>query len=102
MPNIKFNYLYRDGANYKNYGFVLFHNPQHISIEYVEQLIRSKLIDGEWFYANEWKLPDLHNCTWDNEIDHTFHEFESVEYTFDVGNTRYNLEVFIKLLKINA
>ncbi|WPU98786.1 hypothetical protein SNE26_22485 [Mucilaginibacter sp. cycad4] len=44
MPNIKFNYLYRDGGNYKNFNSIVFNNPQSILLPSLEQLIRSKLI----------------------------------------------------------
>lgn len=86
MPNIKFSYLYRDGANYKNFKALIFGNPDNIDLTKIEQLIRSKLIDGIWFYDNEWKLPDLHFKFWDDEIDHTWHEFESVTYTDEPQN----------------
>lgn len=99
MPNIKFNYLYRDGANYKKYGFVIFENPHSISIDYLHNLIKSKLISETWFYVDQWKLPDLHFGTWDNQIDHTFHEFESVEYTSEAANTELTLKEFISLIK---
>lgn len=94
MPNIKFNYLYRDGGNYKNYSSVIFANPDNIDLAELEALIKSKLIYGEWFYVNEWKLPDLHFGVWDNEIDHTFHEFESVEYTDEAANVEISLADF--------
>lgn len=81
MPNILFSYLYRDGANYKNYGEVVFANPTNLSLTTIKETIESKLLDGEWFYAHKWNLPDLHFEKWDIEIDHTFHEFEGVEET---------------------
>ncbi|OKS89042.1 hypothetical protein [Mucilaginibacter polytrichastri] len=37
--------------------------------------------------------------TWDSETDHTFHEFESVEYTDEPPNTLLNLGEFIMLIK---
>jgi hypothetical protein len=99
MSNIKFNYLYRDGANYKNYGFVVFQNPQNISIEYLLNLIKSKLIEEAWFYADQWKLPDLHFEKWNNEFDHTYHEFESIEYTNEAPNSVLTLEEFINTIQ---
>ncbi|MDP9047888.1 MAG: hypothetical protein M3N14_07110 [Bacteroidota bacterium] len=99
MPNIKFNYLYRDGGNYKNYSSVIFANPDNIDLAELEALIKSKLIYGEWFYVNEWKLPDLHFGTWDNEIDHTFHEFESLENTDDAATKDFSLDEFMTAIK---
>ncbi|GAB3922934.1 hypothetical protein [Mucilaginibacter myungsuensis] len=81
MPNIKFNYLYRDAGNYKTFGSVMFADPDHLSLQELEARIRSKLIDGQWFYAGEWQVPDLHTHPWDEELDHGFHEFESLELT---------------------
>ena len=99
MPNIKFNYLYRDGANYKNYSFVIFQNPQNITIEDLLDLIKSKLIEEAWFYANQWKLPDLHFGKWNNEFDHTYHEFESIEYTNEALNSESTLAEFINTIR---
>ncbi|MDB4925879.1 hypothetical protein [Mucilaginibacter sp.] len=81
MANIKFSYLYRDGGNYKKYGYVVLDNPENKSLEQLAELIRSKLIYGEWFYANEWQLPDLFFSHFDPYYDPTWHEFESIEYT---------------------
>ncbi|MGZ3766190.1 MAG: hypothetical protein ACXVA2_16090, partial [Mucilaginibacter sp.] len=60
MPNIQFNYLYRDAGNYKKHHSVIFPNPDNIDETELETLIRSKLIDHEWFYVEQWNLPDLH------------------------------------------
>jgi hypothetical protein len=59
MPNIKFSYLYRDSGNYKNYRSIIFENPAGIALSTLNEAIQSKLIDGTWFYAAEWGLPDL-------------------------------------------
>jgi hypothetical protein len=97
MSNIKFHSLYRDGGNYKKFHSVIFENDLSISVEELELLIKSKLIDGEWFYVDQWKLPDLHFDFWDNELDHTFHEFESIEYSDEEANSR--ITEFITILK---
>ncbi len=81
MPNIKFNYLYRDSGNYKKYGSVIFSNPGNMQLQEVEAIIRQKLIYGEWFYADEWGLPELFLKIVDFRIDPTWHEFESIELT---------------------
>lgn len=96
MPNIKFNYLYRDAGNYKTYGSVVFANPQNYSLAELENAIRAKLIDGTWFYAHQWDVPDLHTHPWHNELDQTFHEFESLEFTDDGPNHN----ALIKILAI--
>ncbi|MDB5062046.1 MAG: hypothetical protein JWP67_1889 [Mucilaginibacter sp.] len=99
MQNIKISYLYRDGANYKNQSSVIFTNPTNVDLSEVETLIHSKLIDDTWFYVDQWKLPDLHFGKWDNEIDHTWHEFESIEHSEDTANSQYSLLEFIKVIQ---
>ncbi|MFA6086376.1 hypothetical protein [Mucilaginibacter sp.] len=98
MPDIKFSYLYRDGANYKNHSFVIFANPTNADLFELETLIHSKLINDTWFYVNQWELPDLHFGTWDNEIDHTWHEFESVEHSEETANSQFLLLEFIEVI----
>lgn len=99
MLNIKFNYLYRDGANYKNFGSVIFDNTIDSNLDLLLKIIKPKLIDETWFYANEWNLPDLHFNTWDNEFDHTWHEFESIEYTYEAPNEKMTLIEFIYFIR---
>lgn len=99
MPNIKFNYLYRDGSNYEQFAFIIFENPNHIVVDAVQTLIQTKLIDKQYIYAADWQLPDLHFNSWDKQTDHTFHEFESVEYTNESANTLLTLAGFVTLIK---
>jgi hypothetical protein len=99
MPNIKFSYLYRDSANYKKFDWVIFNNAPSISIEELEKLIRSKLVYDEWFYAEEWKLPELFLDTFNFKIDPTWHEFGSVEYTNEVSDSAITISEFIQLIK---
>ncbi|AYL98048.1 hypothetical protein [Mucilaginibacter celer] len=99
MPNIKFNYLYRDASNYKNFNSIIFNNQQNIELSVLDELIRSKLISHHWFYVHEWQVPDLHFNTWNNELDHTFHEFESIEYTDEAANSEKDLTSFTQMLE---
>jgi hypothetical protein len=97
--NIRFNYLYRDGGNYKQYGSVVFSNPHHRALREVEQSIRSALIDGEFFNASRWQLPDLREQEWDDEMDHDWHEFESVEEIEGDGKTYPSIEDLLHRIK---
>ncbi|MDB4923876.1 hypothetical protein [Mucilaginibacter sp.] len=99
MPNIKFNYLYRDSANYKKYGSVIFSNPDNIELSEIEALIRSKLIWGEWFYAEEWGLPELFLDTFDYRVDPTWHEFEHIEHTNEIANQSITINKYQIILK---
>lgn len=79
--NIKFSYLYRDAANYKQWHEEIFTNQYNFPIKEIDEFIRNCLIDREWFYVNEFGLKDLHVHTWDNEIDHIWHEFDCITET---------------------
>ncbi len=46
--SIKFNYLYRDGGNFKVWGCEIFSNPDSISPNKIEERIKHSLIDGEF------------------------------------------------------
>ena len=81
MPNIKFNYLHRDGGNYKNYSFVIFANRDNLNLREIEDRIRTKLIFDKYFYAHEWGVPALFFPFFDPVSDPSWHEFESVEYS---------------------
>jgi len=96
--NIKFSYLYRDSGNYKNFKELIFANPIGLSILDLEKLIKSKLIDGMWFYAKDWGLPELHFEDWDDDLDHGFHEFESLFYCEELENSPISLEIFYKMV----
>ena len=99
MPNIKFSYLYRDAGNYKNYGEVIFANPDEMPIVELVRLIKLKLIDGQWFYAKEWEILDLHFDNWDEDLDHGFHEFESLSLTNQETNASFPLSHFCELVR---
>jgi len=99
MPNIKFNYLYRDGANCKNYSFIIFNNPNKLSIEALLKIIKLKLIDENWFYANQWNLPELYFSGFNPYVDPTWHEFESIEYTEEEAPEEITLTEFISLVQ---
>ena len=95
MANIQLNYLYRDGGNYKKYHSVIFANLGNIDLIGLSSLIRSKLIDETWFYADQWNLPDLRSETLDLNKDPTWHEFESISYTNESVTFQCDIAQFI-------
>ena len=99
--NIKFCYLYRDSANYKQYNQIVFSNANHVNIGMIRKIIKQNLIDGEWFIASNLNLPDLQpkNYLWDSQIDHEWHEFESVAETYDEVTNESSIDVFLSLLQ---
>lgn len=83
MPktNIQFNYLYRDAGNFKAFGNEVFSNTDKLSIGAIDQRIRAALIDEQFFNPLEWGIKRLEIAEWDDELDHDWHAFVSVEPT---------------------
>jgi hypothetical protein len=98
MANVQFNYLYRDGGNYKKYGSVTFANPGNVAVAELAALIQSKLIDQTWFYHHHWHLPDLRPLTFDSAIDPTWHDFENVASTSRSPDMDITVSGFMALL----
>jgi hypothetical protein len=96
--NIKFNYLYRDGGNYKVWGNEVFSNPDSLSLDNVEMIIRKSLIDGEFFNPTHWKLKRLMHEDWVPELDHCWNEFDSIEYTTIDPTTNFSITEFLNLI----
>src|SRR5688572_3430957 len=94
--NIKFNYLYRDAGNYKQYGAVVFVNPKNLSASEVERKIRARLIDGEFFEPSKWKLTALGFEEWNDDLEHFWNEFESVQSTSEEPTTNKTIENFLR------
>jgi hypothetical protein len=81
LSNIKFNYLYRDGANYKSWGEVVFANPENLSLDEVNKTLASALLSGELFIANQISIPEKFfflNGKF-TQYDHCYHEFDCLE-----------------------
>ncbi len=100
MANIKFNYLYRDGGNYKNYGSVVLANSTGLGLAELSAFIRSKLIDQTWFYAADAGIPDLTPNTFNPETDPTWYEFENIEFADDAVDAKIDVLDLVELLRI--
>jgi hypothetical protein len=99
MANLQLNYLYRDGANYKQFDFVIFTNPNGLALQDATILLRSKLISEEYFIPQDWKLPRLHFHPYNPEIDHEWHEFESFEETSTAPTDNRDISEFLKKIE---
>ena len=93
--NIKFNYLYRDGGNYKVWGNEIISNPYSLPLAEVEVRIRKSLIDGEFFDPKYWKVKRLMHNDWVPELDHTWNEFDSIEMTIEEPTVDYSITEFL-------
>ena len=78
---------------------MVFANPDNIDLSEIENIIRDKLIEETWFYADEWKLPELFLDTFHFRVDPTWHEFESIECTDEAPNSPISILEFIDAVK---
>jgi hypothetical protein len=88
MSNIRFQYLYRDGSNYKRWGDVVFSNVDDLSAESILQSLRKSFSGDGLFIAHQIRIPEvfLAGEYTLNEDDHCFHEFADVEMVSDAPN----------------
>lgn len=101
MANIKFEYLYRDAANYKQYGGITFSNPENLSLTELELFIKKHLIEEEFFDHDTFNLPPLFFDCFDAELDHPFHEFVGVSCTSDLPTDTRTISAFIQSISKN-
>jgi hypothetical protein len=100
--NVRFEYLYRDAGNFKNWGEVVFSNPSNISVESVAAMAAETFRVGPaYFVASQMGVPDLHFPERDEELDHDWHEVHAFHSTDDDQSDPQgrNFETFIELLK---
>ncbi len=84
--NILFEYLYRDSGNNKKWGEVIFANAKGVGKISLERRIRKTIIDEEFFVSENSKLPKLKFSKFDQELDHDWYEFHSLEETIKPQN----------------
>jgi hypothetical protein len=101
IMKILFCYRYRDGGNYKKYNEIVFENPNNRSLSEIEEIIRENLIDGLWFVADNWEIPNqfFDEYLWNNEIDHNWHEFDEIKNTTEEITEENTIEDLISLIK---
>ena len=97
--NLKLNYLYREGANYKQFGSVVFANPDFLTPRKASEQLREKLISNEFFVPQYWFLPRLQYHPYDPEIDHDYHEFERFEWTEEEVTDKRDLKEFLEVIE---
>jgi hypothetical protein len=96
--NVKFNYLYRDAGNYKLFDSLIFTNQASLSLEYIELTIRKNLIEGDFFVIEKWNVPRLSFENYLPELDHDYHEFESIELTDEIPSVKFDIYEFLGIL----
>ena len=83
--NIRFEYLYRDAGNFKNWGEVILVNRHGHDVNALEQRARQVLIDQEYFDADKAMVPNLNFKDHIEALDHGWHEFHA--FTSTVAET---------------
>jgi hypothetical protein len=81
LANIRFNYLYRDGSNYKSWGEVIFSNPENLAINEIETKLLDAFLPDKQFIADQVSIPEkfLFASGEFTSDDHCYHEFDYVE-----------------------
>ena len=73
--NTRFDYLYRDGSNYKNWGAVIFRGTASESLQ--SRLVKA-LESGELFIAHQVRVPELFFTDSIDVDDHCYHELAGI------------------------
>ncbi|MGZ8190001.1 MAG: hypothetical protein ACXWTS_02080 [Methylococcaceae bacterium] len=68
--NVRFEYLYRDAGNFKNWGEIIFANPNNIEIDFITKKAEDALIERLYFVASKADIPDLHFEQYNRQLDH--------------------------------
>ncbi|MBI5351274.1 MAG: hypothetical protein HZB50_01410 [Chloroflexi bacterium] len=81
MNNIKFNYLYRDGSNYKSRGETVFSNQENLTLNEIDKRLVYAFLPDKQFIASQISIPEkfLFENGEFTKSDHCFHEFDCVE-----------------------
>lgn len=81
MNSIKFNYLYRDGGNFKSWGEVVFSNPENLTVHEIETKLLNAFLPDKQFIASQISISEkfLFANGKLTKYDHCFHEFDCIE-----------------------
>jgi hypothetical protein len=95
MSNVRFQYLYRDGSNYKRWGDIVFSNPDDRSVESILKSLGKSFSNDGLFIAHQVRIPEvfLAGEYMLSEDDHCFHEFSGVEVTPDAPSDPYGRSI---------
>lgn len=71
--------MYRDAGNFKNWGEIVFSNPRDVPLNILSTNTKQALLDELYFDASTVGVPDLFFNDFDEDLDHEWHEFESLD-----------------------
>jgi hypothetical protein len=88
VKNIKFIYLYRDGANFKNWGEIVFANPENFELKEITKKLTTSFLPDKLFIASQVSIPEkfLFLNGKFTKSDHCYHEFDCVETCEEKSN----------------
>jgi len=101
MPNIKFSFLYRDAANYKTFGEVVFANPENLPLASIRQTIVDACNADQNFEPVRWGIPNIRTKPYDPDLDHDWFEFENVEETEEGSTISMDVTEWLGWVKSN-
>jgi hypothetical protein len=95
MKQIKFNYLYRDGSNFKKWSHIVFSNPDGVTLKVVRKVFRDTFGGDGLFIAHQVRVPEvfLYGKGDANADDHCFHEFNDVSMSSEIPNDMYGRSI---------
>ncbi len=96
LVNIKFEYLHRDGGNYKIFGFIILKNINKISPEQATVLFEKKLIDTKYFYPKKAKIPLFEEHKGDSKFFTDWYEFDKFSLTDENPSDSRSIKQFIQ------
>jgi len=95
MPKlVRFNYLYRDGGNYKRWGSVDFENPNGLTLDEIHWRLKTSFDMGCLFNAKQAGIPEIFLFEDEDSVnsdDHCFHEYRCIE-AIDASRDDSNLQ----------
>lgn len=99
--SIRFEYLYRDAGNNKNWGEVVFANPRHLSAKAIAEMAAEALIDEYFFVARKVGVRNVHFPDYDDELDHGWHEVHAFVGTSEAptDEEQRDIEEFIEAIR---
>ena len=97
--NVSIEYMYGDGANYKQYSILVFPNKTDLSLELIKKQINLSLLNGEYFIPSLWGIPKLHKYEYDHEIDHEIHELLEIKNTNEILNFEKDIVDLLQEIK---
>jgi hypothetical protein len=106
MRNIKFSYVYRDGANYKSWGNVIFANPDKLALDQIESRLVNAFLPDKLFIAHQISVPEKFlflNMEF-TKFDHCYHEFHIIEISEEKPTDSLNRSItdFLKDVELTS